>query len=151
MGDFLGAFALIQRQGQYLMVANERRIDGVLQRVWDLPGGRVEPAELLCEALRREVAEETGLEVIGAPAFAFVQEGERMLGGRRGHAWRSFFFFVDAVGEPQAANEVLDVRWMTEDEVRAACHAPYHDSFLEWLARGGQHFVSRWADDGELD
>ena len=32
-------------------------------RSWSLPGGRVEPGERLDEALRREMAEETGLQV----------------------------------------------------------------------------------------
>ena len=95
MGDFLGAFALIKREQRYLFVANERQIHGASRRVWDLPGGRVEPAELLHEALRRELREETRLEVVGAPELAFVQEGERLVGGLRRHAWRSFFFIVD--------------------------------------------------------
>jgi len=151
VGDFLGAFALIKREQRYLFVANERQIHGASRRVWDLPGGRVEPAELLHEALRRELREETRLEVVGAPELAFVQEGERLVGGLRRHAWRSFFFIVDVSGEPRADSEVLDVRWMTEREIHAECSAPYHDSFRAWLERGGSHFISRWEDAGELD
>ena len=36
-------------------VRNERVIDGRVTRVWDLPGGQVEPGELLEETLRREL------------------------------------------------------------------------------------------------
>lgn len=149
MGDFVGAFALLQRGERYLLVANDREIDGRVQRVWDLPGGRVEVGELLHEALRRELDEETGLRVVGAPEFAFVQEGERVVQGARQYAWRSFFFSVEADGEPRAGHEVLDVRWMTTDEIEAECTAPYHDSFRVWLRSGGRHFVSAWRDRDE--
>ncbi|MGC6488017.1 MAG: NUDIX domain-containing protein [Planctomycetota bacterium] len=146
MGDFIGAFALVRRSGRYLMVQNERVIGGVPQRVWDLPGGRVEAGELLHEAVRRELDEETGLAVTSTPQLAFVQEGERVLGGDRRYAWRSFFFSVEVEGEPRAASEVLDVRWMTQAEVEAECTAPYHDSFRAWLTSGGVHFLSAWRD-----
>ena len=144
--DFVGAFAVVQRGDRYLLVANERRIDGNMQRVWDLPGGRVEAGELLQEALRRELHEETRLRLEGAPEFVFFQEGERIESGVRQYAWRSFFFTVAAEGDPVASNEVLDVRWMTPAEIAAECRAPYHDSFREWLQHGGSYFVSAWRD-----
>lgn len=146
-GDFLGAFAVIRRGDAILMVGNDRTIGGATVRTWDLPGGRVEAGELLAEAVRREVREETGLSVLGAPTFLFVQEGERCRAGVRQHAWRSFFFAVDvAAGEPVAANEVLAVRWMAPAELRAELRAPYHDSFLRWLDHGGLLFGSAWHD-----
>jgi 8-oxo-dGTP diphosphatase len=147
--DFLGVFAVIQRGEQMLFVGNDRTIDGRTVRTWDLPGGRVEPAELLAEALRREVAEETGLVVVGEPRFLFVQEGERVVASGRLHAWRSFFFAVEvAPGEPVAGCEVLAVRWLGPAAVPAELTAPYHDSFCRWLQQGGTWFRSAWRDPG---
>lgn len=146
-GDFLGAFGVVRRGEHLLLVENERTIGGRSVQVFDLPGGRVEPGELLHEALRRELREETGLVVVGAPRFLFVQEGERRLAGLRRHAWRSFFFEVDvAAGEPVAGAEVLATRWMDPIELRARLTAPYHDSFRRWLEEGGTVFHSVWAD-----
>lgn len=146
-GDFLGAFAVVRRGEDLLLVANERTIGGCSVRVFDLPGGRVEPGELLHEAVRRELREETGLVVVGEPRFLFVQEGERRLGGQRRHAWRSFFFAVDvADGEPRAGAEVLATRWFGPADLRSVLVAPYHDSFRRWLDEGGTVFHSVWAD-----
>lgn len=146
VADFLGVFAVLQRGDRTLFVGNERRIGGRDVATWDLPGGRVERGELLHEALARELHEETGLLLDGEPSFLFVQEGARSRGGDRVHAWRSFFFAVQASGEPVAGNEVHAVRWLTPAEMRAELTAPYHDSFRTWLERGGTWFRSEWTD-----
>jgi ADP-ribose pyrophosphatase YjhB (NUDIX family) len=146
-GDFLGAFGVLRRGERILMTLNARVLGGQPAETWDLPGGRVEPGELLLETLAREVFEETGVVVRGVPRFLFVQEGERIFCGQRHHAWRSFFFAVDEFGgEPAARSEVLAVQWFAPEELRLALHAPYHDSFLDWLAHGGTVFRSRWDD-----
>ena len=145
--DFLGAFGVLRRGERTLFVENEREIGGVRQRVWDLPGGQVEPGERLGEALARELDEELSIEVRGTPRLLFVQEGERVIDGERQYAWRSFFFAVEEYeGEPEASGEVHGIRWMDDAEFRRQAHAPYHDSYLEWLERGGAWFESAWRD-----
>ncbi len=144
--DFLGAFAVVERHGSILMVQNERVIDGRKQLTWDLPGGQVEHGEMLQEALRREVHEETGLRIAAAARFLFVQEGERANRGLRRYVWRSFFFSCEAIGEPVAAGEVLDVRWFSRDAMRSVLTAPYHDSFLRWLDDPFAYHTSDWRD-----
>ena len=48
-------------QGTKLLVADMKTEDG--KEYYTLPGGKQEPDELMLDALRREVAEETGYEV----------------------------------------------------------------------------------------
>ena len=145
--DFLGAFGLLRRDGRILMVGNRRTIGGREVRTWDLPGGQLEPGELLLEALHRELDEELGIEPVGDLPFLFFQEGERLVGGARRYAWRSFFFSVSAWrGEPVAGSEIQAVRWFALDELDKVLQAPYHDSFRAWLHSGGASFRSRWED-----
>ena len=145
--DFLGAFAVVARADTILMVGNDREIGGRVVRTWDLPGGRVEPGELLVEALARELREETGLEVRPAVRFLFVQEGVRGRAGARLHAWRSFFFAAEVgPGEPRPGHEVTAVRWMDRAQLHAELRAPYHGSFLQWLEHGGTWFRGEWLD-----
>lgn len=143
--DFLGAFAILEREGSYLFVQNERKIGGAATRTWDLPGGQVESGELLLEALARELAEEARIAIAAPPEFAFFQEGERRETGRRLYTWRSFFFRVAAFsGEPRAGAEVLAVRWIPRSELVSLLTAPYHDSFLHWVEHGGMTHSSVW-------
>lgn len=145
--DFLGAFAVLRRAGSVLMVQNRRRIGGRERLTWDLPGGQLEPGELLQEALSRELREETGLEVSGDLEFLFLQEGVKTAAGRRQYAWRSFFFAPAGWrGDPRAGGEVTDLRWMPEAELPALLDAPYHGSFLQWLQRGGSYFQTSWSE-----
>lgn len=146
-GDFLGAFGVVRREGRILMVQNERVVHGSRVETWDLPGGQVEPGELLDEALRRELHEETGIRVVGSAPFLFYQEGEKVDGGTRRYAWRSFFFEVRGFeGEPEPCGEIRRLRWFVPDELDDVLHAPYHDSFRTWIAEGGTAFRSVWSE-----
>lgn len=62
----VGVKLLALYQGKFLIM---RRSDKVYSNVqgtmWDIPGGRIDPAFSLFDNLRREIAEEVGLEIVG--------------------------------------------------------------------------------------
>lgn len=75
--------ALIRRGDAFLFV--RRPPGGDLGECWELPGGKVDPGERAEEALRRELAEELGLDArVGEPVaeseFAHAGERFRLIG-----------------------------------------------------------------------
>lgn len=62
--------SIVRRDDRLLLV--EQQAPGNPEPSWMLPGGRVEIGETLVAALKRELAEETGLVLTGLPVVAFV-------------------------------------------------------------------------------
>lgn len=85
--------------------------------LWSLPGGRVEPGESDADAVRREIAEETGLDVdVGRLAGEVVRPGVGDV------AYRIRDYVVTIVGgaasaEPVAGDDADDVAWVPIDRL----------------------------------
>src|SRR5262245_7550830 len=115
-GPVVGVGAVIVRDGQALIV---KRAHEPRKGEWSLPGGRVELGESLEEAARREIKEETGLDVEVGPMVE-VFDRVHLLAGRV----RYPFVIVDYLciprpGDACAGDDVDDVRWVTGDELDA--------------------------------
>jgi 8-oxo-dGTP diphosphatase len=93
--------------------------------VWALPGGGKEPGEEDEPGLRRELAEELGLEGFELGPCLWAREAEFDLGQRfRGQRERAYLVLVEPF-EPAprldlAAEHVSDVRWWTLAEIAAS-------------------------------
>jgi mutator protein MutT len=111
----LGVGALILDGDSILLV---RRGKEPLRGYWSLPGGAVETGERLAQALRREVREETGLEVEVLQLFEVF---ERILPDDAGAA-QHHYVLLDylcrvAGGSARAGDDAMDVRWIPRSEL----------------------------------
>lgn len=102
--------AICVRDGQLLLI--RRRNDPARGR-WSLPGGRVEAGELLADALKREVREETGLE-ISVGDLAGILEVPRP--GTH-YVILDYFATVEGSSTPLAADDATEARWVALDDV----------------------------------
>src|ERR1035438_1736410 len=64
--------AFITKNGRLLLIRRSAW-DPVNPLRWEVPGGRIEPGELLDDSIRREVREEAGLEIVPGPPFFLWQ------------------------------------------------------------------------------
>jgi mutator protein MutT len=114
---FLGVGALIFEGGRILIVERGKE---PLKGYWSLPGGIVEAGEKLEESVRREVLEETGLEIETLSIFEIF---ERIIPDDHGKP-EYHYVLIDYLcrvlgGSLQAASDVSRVAWVAEQELRS--------------------------------
>jgi len=102
---------IVDGDGRVLLARRAREPKADL---WDLVGGFIDEHEDPLDALRREVREETGLEVepgefVGAVADRYGDDGHATLN----LAWTA----RAGDGEPQPADDVSELRWFGPDEL----------------------------------
>lgn len=111
----VGVGAVVWRDERVLLI---RRGKPPRQDEWSLPGGRQELGETVAEAARREVREETGLDVAVQDVIAVVDLIERDDDGRV----RFHYTLIDVLadwraGEAQAGDDAAAVAWASLDEL----------------------------------
>jgi 8-oxo-dGTP diphosphatase len=107
----LAVSASIFRDGKILLV---RRARAPGLGLWSLPGGRVEFGESLEIALRREVMEETGLQIEIGP-LAGWREVLPGANGSTAHFVIMSFATRWSAGEPMLNDELDDFAWLPPD------------------------------------
>jgi ADP-ribose pyrophosphatase YjhB (NUDIX family) len=82
--------------------------------MWDLPGGFIRPGESGAEAVRRELREETGLEIALGPVLAILPDTY----GADGETTLNVFYVARlASGVPAPASDVAEIDWFAPEEL----------------------------------
>jgi len=113
---FLGIGALIFNDAKLLLV---ERGNEPLKGYWSLPGGIVEAGEKLEEGVRREVLEETGLEVEPISIFEVFERITPDANGKTEYHFVLIDYLCRVVGgRLEAASDVSKVAWVSEKNLR---------------------------------
>jgi len=93
---------------------------------WSFPGGHIELGETIFDAVTREVAEETGLEIEPLRVFQVYDWITRDDAGRV-----TFHYVVNYVraryrsGEPRPGSDASDVRWVGKADITGLAMHPF--------------------------
>ncbi len=103
---------VFDNEGRVLLVRRKRPPQAGL---WHIPGGRLEPGETLAECCRREVREETGIEVAPSHILAVA---DRTIEGFH-------YIIIDFIAQltsqsprqPSPSSDAADARWIHPDNL----------------------------------
>jgi ADP-ribose pyrophosphatase YjhB (NUDIX family) len=116
-------------EGRALLI---RRAKPPLQGRWTIPGGTVELGETLQEAVVREMAEETGLEVEPLEVLTVFDSIERGSEGTVEYHHVIVDFLCRYMGgEAQAASDALEARWVEPGDLASFGLTPKATEVLE--------------------
>ena len=96
---FVGAKGLVVFNGRVLLLRESSKYEeGTEEGKWDVPGGRILPEEEVSIGLKREVNEESGLEVEPGEVLG-VFDGFPVIRGEKCHVVRLYFLCTASTNE----------------------------------------------------
>ena len=121
----IGVGAVVVKDGSLLMV---RRGKEPYKGSWSIPGGMLEHGEYLVDAVRREVLEETGVDVEVGDLLGILE------------LWRDpHYVILDYVGtpagddEPRAGSDASEARWVPLEEIpKLECTPRFVETLRGW-------------------
>ena len=113
--DMLGVKAVLRnREGIFLLIRRSPEKYPEVGPRWDIVGGRIEPGTPLLENLKREIKEETNLDLADEPKLIAAQDILRIPGR---HVVR-LTYLAAASGTPKLDADHTEYRWFTLEEMK---------------------------------
>lgn len=112
----VGVKVFLKKGNSYLLVKRSQEKYKGAKGSWDIVGGRIEPGAGLIENLRREVKEETQLEIISEPKLIAAQD---IIPNPEKHVVR-LTYIAETTGEPVLdTTENVEYKWLTIEQIKA--------------------------------
>ncbi|MFZ2150821.1 MAG: class I tRNA ligase family protein [Candidatus Absconditicoccaceae bacterium] len=94
--------AVIKKDNKYFMIHHQK------ENVWFFPGGKIDKGESEIDALKREIKEEIGVNVVKYKKIGTI----KII--RDGYPWRLYYFETEVDGEPiiQETGKHSDMKWI---------------------------------------
>lgn len=135
---------IFSKDGKLFMGMKDAAKGGVYSDCWHIPGGGVEEGESFEDALRREILEETGIDLSGLSVQLVDDQGsgqsEKTLpGGEKVLARMKFYVFqvnlsVDAKDvQVQLSSDLVKFDWFSPDQLAEVKLTPPSESLFERL------------------
>lgn len=106
---------LKNKKGEFLLLKRNTEKYKNIKDFWDIPGGRIIPGSVLIENLKRELKEETNLDLIGVPELIFAQD---ILKNNEKHIVRLSYLGV-AEGELVLdMDENVEFKWISLEDMK---------------------------------
>ena len=109
------------KRGQFLLVKTELR-------GWEMPGGQVEEGEGVISALKREVMEESGIDIEIkrlAAVYSSASEPSKVI--------LDFLSEYNGGDIQKATSEILDAKWFSKEEIRSVIQTDPMKYRIQWL------------------
>ncbi len=133
--------AIIQNSNSILLV---KRSKDPYKNQFALPGGFVNEGETIEEAIKREVYEETSLEVHPIDILGVYSDPKR---DPRGHIMTVVFIVLIIRGNPSAGDDAKEISWIPIEKISdikiAFDHKLVIHDYLRWKKEGGTYWTQK--------
>ncbi len=115
----VGVKVILEREdGSILLLRRNPKKYPEIGPTWDIAGGRINIGTPLIENLKREVKEETGLEISSDPVLLYAQDILNIDRFPNRHVVR-LTYRASVVGEPQIDGESLEYKWVSKEDLKS--------------------------------
>ena len=133
--------AIIQNSTSILLV---KRSKDPFKNQFALPGGFVNEGETIEEAIKREVYEETSLEIHPIDVLGVYSDPKR---DPRGHMMTVVFIVLIIKGNPNAGDDAKEISWIPIEKINdieiAFDHKLIIHDYLRWKKEGGTYWTQK--------